>query len=140
MGPPFNSIQYFTRSVLVSRSASELSGAALFHAGPVLAFAPDEAGFRVPRARQLIEAHLGPDVTSSDSWRSQVPLPEGRFFVRPLLPLDGASFRCDLPPYVAALLLGLCGEGYYAPDRPLILSEARLGRHLQLHSLGSYYA
>lgn len=139
MGPPTNSIHCFKRSVLVSDPDPDLTESALFNAGLVLAFAPAEDGFRIPRARQLIEAHLGPDVTSSDAWRNRVTLPTGRFLVRSLLPLEGAPIRCDLPPYLAALILGLCGEGYYSPDRPLILSEARLGRHLQLHSLGSYY-
>ena len=118
----------------------DFSDPVAFKPGLVLAFAPDERGFRVPRARRLLVEILGQEATETGAWRTRLELPVERCFIRRLLPLDGAVHRFDLPPYLSALLMGLCGEGYYAPDSPLILSEARLGRHLQLHSLAGYYA
>lgn len=124
---PPNYVHFFRRSLLMIPKAEHTTG---FTAGLVLCFAPEQLIGRVNRLEFLM-ATAG--IRSVEELRETIDLPEGRWICRPMQPLEGAPVRCTLPPLQAGLMLGLCGKGFYSPDRPLILTEARLARQLQLH-------
>lgn len=92
------------------------------------------------RARRLLAKAGHPSFEHLlDALRDE--LPAGRWLCRPLpepgtLPkrLAARHARGVRPPSPvhAVLALALCGPGIYAPDRPLVASNSRLARRLQL--------
>lgn len=153
MGPPPNNcVHRLQRSLLAPRE-----DVSFFSAGCVLAFDLAGASSRVERARALLVGEGFGDLAAA---RQRFPVPEGRWLCRPYLDgevhdntpeeeqgmVGGIVFTRDdghrpspMHPLQAALILGLCGPAYYAPDRPSVWSEARLGRRLVLYCPDGYY-
>ncbi len=153
MGPPSYNCVHRLRSSLLKPSEGEQ----FFRQGLVLAFGLEEAPSRVERARSLLAREGLPDVAAA---RERFHLPAGRWLCRPYTDgqvydnttdeelgiMGGMVFTNDegfrptaLTPLLCALILGLCGPSYYAADRPLIWSEARLGRRLVLYQAANFY-
>ena len=125
MGPQPNHEHLFRRSLLVTEG-----GPSPYEAGLFLEFSAWPDGTRVPRARKLAEEFGCPD---AESLRRRFPLPEGAWVCRPVYGFEPPPVPSVLDPLHVAVLLGLCGLNFYEPNRPLIWTEARLGRVLQLH-------
>lgn len=132
MGPPPNHKHCFRRSLLVRPAGDDR----WFEPGLVLSFTAGSSCSRVDSLRDLMQSA---GISSFEALRQAFTLPAGRWLCRPMLPLEGATVRCQMDPLLAGLLLGLCGQALYSPDRPLILTEARLARQLQLHQVRDYY-
>jgi len=117
----------------------------LFQPGLRVAFVPDpHTGSRVERAHRLLREYGFP---TPEEAALCLDLPQGRWLS---LPPRGAGTRgwdqrplteepawvpLDEPadnPLVAALVLGLCGPGIYHVGRPLLWTESRLRRVLEL--------
>ena len=154
MGPPPLNCSHSLRSSLLRPD----DGEPLFLAGLALGFELAGQTSRVARARALLgEAGLA-DVEAA---RRHVALPAGRWLSRPcavgkvpetaskktekagrgsaLGPEIDAGVSSPIGPLEVALILGLCGPAFYAPDRPLIWSEARLSRRLVLYRCSEFY-
>ena len=154
MGPPPLNCSHSLRSSLLRAD----DGEPLFLAGLALGFELAGQTSRVARARALLsEAGLA-DVEAA---RRQVALPTGRWLSRPCAvgtvpetaskkpgkagrgSARGAEVEAGgsspIGPLEVALILGLCGPAFYAPDRPLIWSEARLSRRLVLYRCSEFY-
>ena len=154
MGPPPLNCSHVLRSSLLRAD----DGEPLFIAGLALGFELAGQTSRVARARALLrEAGLA-DVEAA---RRQVALPAGRWLSRPCSdgtvpetaakktekagrgsdrgPEVEAGGLSPIGPLEVALILGLCGPAFYAPDRPLIWSEARLSRRLVLYRCSEFY-
>lgn len=146
MGPPPNNCVHRLRSTLLPPAG----GSHFFERGLALSFELDGALSRVERARALLKRAGFSDALAA---RDHFPLPAGRWLCRSvaenqagndkaggLVGLSGGMMsssdgRCrpaTITALHAAVLLGLCGPAFYAADRPLIWSEARLARRLVL--------
>lgn len=153
MGPPPNNCVHRLRSSLLQTEGD----ARLFTQGLVLAFGLEDAPSRVERARALLRQEGFPDAAAA---RAHFRLPVGRWLCRPFTDgqvydnttdeevgiLGGMVFTHDegfrpteLSALHAAVILGLCGPAFYAADRPMVWSEARLGRRLVLYRATDFY-
>lgn len=71
------------------------------------------------------------------------PLPLERLTLRTVAGGDGFCDTSVAPVdeiLHQALLLGLCGIAYYDPVRPIVWTNASLGRRLELFAVGDFYA
>jgi hypothetical protein len=136
MGPPPNNCLHRLRGSLLEGE----TGTWLFARGVTVSFDSIDGASRVERARSLL---AGAGLGETESLRSAYPLPAGRWLCRsltaPTEAAEGENRPEEIPPLLAALILGLCGPSYYASDRPIIWSEARLSRRLALYSPVEYY-
>jgi len=66
-------------------------------------------------------------------------LPSGMWICRDIRPETGSVEESPGDPLLHAAILGLCNGTFYSPDRPLIWTESRLRRRVQLFAVGDFY-
>jgi hypothetical protein len=65
-------------------------------------------------------------------------LPRGRLLCRETTAAPGKSI-VEGDPLVHAAILGLCNAAFYSFDRPVVWTETRLRRHVELFSVEGFY-
>jgi hypothetical protein len=129
--PPPNSLHRLLSS-LVHRN----DGHAMFEQGLRLSFEAAAGLSLVGTARSLLSAA---GLTDAGDLKQRYELPTGYWLFLPLQPGLTDNTEPVLPPLHAALILGLCGVSLYAPERPVVWSEARLARQLILVRPTTFY-
>ncbi len=126
---PFNCRQFIQASLVRDRSAS-----APFRVRRVVALRPPGGMSHLAFARALL-AKAG--MRDLDDLRSLDALPRGRFICR-----DVKNAACQAPrgdPLLDAAILALCNAAFYSSERPVVWTEARLRRRVELISVEAFY-
>lgn len=66
-------------------------------------------------------------------------LPSGMWICRDIHPATAPVKALRGDKLLQAAILGLCNNTFYSPDRPLIWTESRLRRRVQLFAVGDFY-
>ena len=81
--------------------------------------------------------------TTPDECRKRIVLPSGTYFCRTVQCDEGSKIDTlsAHPDEVlrAALILGLCNSNNFNVDRPVIWTDGRLARTVELYEIGSFY-
>ena len=152
MGPPPDNCQQEVSCSLLRPK----NGCAYFEAGPVVWIQPPR---RVEPLRYVERLLRRARLSDAEELRGKFKLPQGRWLLRELKPEElalapGATLTRRTPflqleldftgaggaVLFCALVLGLCNLAFYAPDRPVVWTNQRLSRRLQLYRSHSFYA
>ncbi|MEX1118530.1 MAG: hypothetical protein WEB60_07020 [Terrimicrobiaceae bacterium] len=68
--------------------------------------------------------------------RNMAGLPAGRLICRTVTGLDS---KPEGDPLIHAAILGLCNSAFYSPGRPIIWTESRLRRQVELIAVENFY-
>lgn len=108
----------------------------MFPAGFVACLSVNPGGSLLEFCRGLlVQAGFG-DI---QGLKSLPGLPSGMWICRDVCP---ATEPVEVSPgdnLLHAAILGLCNKTFYSPDRPLIWTESRLCRRVQLFAVGDFY-
>ena len=66
-------------------------------------------------------------------------LPSGVWICRDIVPGSENIEESAGDPILHAAILGLCNGTFYSPNRPVIWTESRLRRRVQLFAVGDFY-
>jgi hypothetical protein len=110
---------------------------AAFLAGLVAALSPDSEGGFLKYCRGLLEQSAFRDI---EQLKFLPGLPSGMWICRDVRPDTGSVEQSPGDPVLHAAILGLCNGTFYSSDRPVIWTESRLRRRVQLFGVGDFYA
>lgn len=129
MGPSNNCQQSIRRSLL-----RDSDGTAAFQIRLVCGLFPGPEKPFLEYARELLEKA---GVAALQDLRGMQGLPDRRLICREM-----AGELADPPdrdPLLQAAVLGMCNASFYSPDRPLVWTESRLQRRVELFSVEEFY-
>lgn len=132
MGPPDNNCRHQIDCSLL-RSIGKRAG---FVAGPVAAISPKQQGSLLEYCRGLLRQSAFSDI---EELKFLPGLPSGIWICRDIRPEAGRVKKSPGNPLLHAAILGLSNGTFYSPDRPLIWTESRLRRRIQLFAVGDFY-
>lgn len=131
-----------------SANVEQLVRASLLRGGNGIAPAPrlvvhlpvHEKQSRLQFARELLS---NSGIKETSGLASLPGLPEGRWLCRIWNPVFAGSEQVDSPtfadPLLNATILGLCNSAFYSSERPIIWTESRLLRQVELFQLSGFY-
>jgi hypothetical protein len=111
----------------------------MFSRGVVVGFDPKGGLGPVETAKGLL-LEKGLREPSQGRWLKGIP--QGRWMIQKIEGEDVGRIRNEInkrDPLWCAVVLGLCGETIFSPQRPVIWSEKRLGRIVRLWQVGNFY-
>jgi len=132
MGPPPDNCRHQVNCSLLG----SIDKQAAFLAGPVAAISPKQEGGLLEYCRGLLRQSALSDI---EELKFLPGLPSGMWICREI---RSQAAPGDPPgdPLLHAAILGLCNGTFYSPDRPVIWTESRLRRRIQLFAVGDFYA
>lgn len=132
MGPPPNNCEHIVDVSILDGATGE----PLVEPGLQVWLTLPAAQSRVRYAQQLMKKA---GIKTVEELRQLPGLPQGRWICIDGSQENPAGAGEPADPLLSAAVLGLSAPSYYAPDRPFIWTEGRLGRRLRLYRPGRFY-